>query len=379
MAGAGATTRVHEKQRRTRRSGAGGMPLTSPAGPRSLTALAEEDVMRRVIMPGVVVAVLCLVGVPAGAETVATVGDQTITRTQLDEQVRSKLVELENQRYEVLREGLDEMIAQELFKQEAKARGTTPDTLVQQEITAKAAAPTDAEIQKVYDDNKAQLGGQTLEQVKPRIVEYLKQEKTQERRTAYIAELKAKYKTTVALRPPKVDVDTAGRPERGGGAKAPVTIVTFSDYECPFCSRAEATVNQVMKTYGDKVRLVFRDYPLPFHQNARPAAQAAKCAQAQGKFWEYHDKLFANQQALGADKLKEYAQQTGLDVPKFEQCLSDKSVAAAVDKDVADGAKAGVSGTPAFFINGRPLSGAQPYEKFKEVIDEELATAKPAA
>jgi protein-disulfide isomerase len=306
-------------------------------------------------------------------DKVATVGDRTITRAELEDHVRPKLIELENDRYEALREGLDGLIADELVKREAKARGMTIEELEKVEVTGKTPAPSDADVQKVYDENKAQLGGQTLEQIKPRIVEYLKQQKAEERRQAFIGELKAKYKTTVLLRPPVVDVAAAGRPEKGGGAKAPVTIIEFSDYQCPFCKRAEDSVDKVMKTYGDKVRLVFRDYPLPMHPLARPAAEAANCANAQGKFWDYHAKLFANQGALGEDKLKEYAKDVGLDGAKFDQCLADKQFKAAIDKDIADGSKVGVNGTPAFFINGRMLSGAQPFEKFKEVIDDELS------
>src|SRR5438093_1514721 len=172
-----------------------------------------------------------------------------------------------------------------------------------------------------------------------------------------------------------IEVATAGRPERGGGTKAPVTIIEFSDYQCPFCGRAESTVDEVMKHYGNKVRLVYRDFPLPMHPQARPASEAASCANAQGKFWEYHATLFANQTALGEDQLKEYAKNVGLDAAKFDQCLKEKPFKAAIDKDVADGERVGVNGTPAFFINGRMLSGALPFDKFKEVIDEEL-TAK---
>jgi protein-disulfide isomerase len=158
-----------------------------------------------------------------------------------------------------------------------------------------------------------------------------------------------------------------------------VTFVEFSDYECPFCKRAETVVDKVVKAYGDKVRVVFGHYPLPMHPNARPAAEAASCANAQGKFWEYHAKLFENQTALGADKLKAYAQEVGLDTAKFDECVAKKEFAAAVDKDIAEAGSIGVTGTPAFFINGRMLSGAQPFEKFKEVIDEELANAQTAS
>jgi len=311
--------------------------------------------------------------VRAADDVVATVGDKKITRAQLEDEIRAKLIELDNQRYDALREGLDGMIAQELLKREATARGTTPEALTADEIDKKAPDPSDADIQKVYDENKAQLGGQTLEQIKPRIVQYLKGQKQDERRTAFIAELKKKYPTSVALKPTVVDVAAAGRPERGP-KNASVTIIEFSDYQCPFCQKAEDVVDQVMKTYADKVRLVYRDYPLPFHPNARPASEAAACANAQGKFWEYHAKLFHGD-GLEPEKLKTYADQVGLDRKKFDDCLEKKPFKAEIDKDVKDGEKAGVNGTPAFFINGRMLSGAQPFEKFKEVIDDELATA----
>ncbi|MEO6029475.1 MAG: thioredoxin domain-containing protein [Candidatus Binatia bacterium] len=315
----------------------------------------------------------------AGADdgALATVGSKTFTRAEIEARVKPKLIEIEAQKYEVIREGLDEAIAEELFKLEATARKITPEQLVKDEIEAKVPTPSDADIQKVYDENKEELQGQALEQVKPQIVEYLKAEKSQVRHEAFITELKAKYKTDDKLRAPTVEVATAGRPERGG-AKAPVTIVEFSDYQCPFCKRGEDAIDKVVETYGDKVRVVFRDYPLPFHPQARPAAEAASCANAQGKFWEYHKKLFANQQALADDNLKTYAKDIGLDQAKFDECFTKKPGSAAIDKDLADGAAAGVNGTPAFFINGRALSGAQPFEKFKEVIDQELAAAKPA-
>ena len=315
-------------------------------------------------------------GGAAATEKVATVGPRTITRGELETKVAAKLVELDNQRYDALKEGLDEMIAEELINQEAKARNLTVDALQKAEIDDKVTPPTDEEIQKVYEDNKAQLKGQTLEQIKPQIIQYLMNQKKQERLAAFIDELKKKHKTSVALKPPIVEVATAGRPERGGGPKAPITIVEFSDYQCPFCKRAEDSVNKVMQTYGNKIRLVYRNYPLPMHSMARPAAEAAACANEQGKFWEYHAKLFDNQSGLSEDKFKQLATDVGLDAAKFDDCRQKKPFKDKIDQDVADGSKVGVSGTPAFFINGRMLSGAQPFEKFKEVIDEELVRSK---
>src|SRR5581483_693541 len=303
--------------------------------------------MRR--MPVVAIAVAAALGVPplaiAADDVLATVGTRTIKRAEVEEKVKPKLLEIENERYEALKEGLDEIVADELVKQEAQARGVTPEALEKAEVDDKVPAPTDPDVQKVYDDNKAQLGGQTLEQLKPRIIAYLKAQKEEERKQAFINELKKKHKTTVALRPPIVPVETAGRPSRGGGPTAPVTIIEFSDYQCPFCRRAEDSVEQVIKTYGDKVRLVYRDFPLPMHPHARPASEAAACANEQGKFWEYHAKLFHGD-GLEPDKLKTYADQVGLDRKKFDECLEKKPYKDAIDKDFADGEKAGVNGTP---------------------------------
>ena len=147
-----------------------------------------------------------VLAIPAlgAAETVATVGGTTITREQLEKHVKPKLIEIENQRFEVLSDGLDDMISEQLIEIEAKGRKVSAEELITAEITSKVAEPTDAEVQKVYDENKAQLQGQTLEQVKPRIVEFLKQQKGAERQQAFISELKGKHKTTVALKPPKV-------------------------------------------------------------------------------------------------------------------------------------------------------------------------------
>lgn len=159
-----------------------------------------------------------------------------------------------------------------------------------------------------------------------------------------------------------------------GNPEALLTIVEFSDFQCPFCGQAQETLEQILETYKDKVKLVYKDYPLPFHENAENAALAALCAKEQEKFWEYHDKLFANQEKLALSDLKKYAQDLGLDSPQFNSCLGSKKYKNQVDEDTNEGQRIGVSGTPAFFLNGREISGAQPFENFKEVIDEELGS-----
>lgn len=310
----------------------------------------------------------------AAPDVVATVDGQPITRAELEKSVKPQLIEVESQRYEILRDGLDEMIAQQLLEKEAKARSITVEQLNEQEVSSKVPAPSDEEIQKVYDANKQQLGGATLEQVKDRIVQYLKSQEEAKVQAAFLDTLRKKYHVNVALQAPKIEV-AAGDSPATGPANAPITIIEFSDYECPFCKKAEGTVQQVLSTYPEQVRLIYRNYPLPFHKDARPAAEAAMCAKAQNKFWEYHEKLF-KAAALDTESLKKMAGEVGLDQAKFDECLEKKPYSADIDKDIADASAVGVRGTPAFFINGRMLSGAQPFDKFQEIIVEELAAAK---
>ena len=320
----------------------------------------------------VTILTLAVAGMASAAEEVAaTVGTTAISRGDLEKHVKPRLIEIDNERFEALKEGLDELVAEELFKQEAAARKVTAEQLEAQEVTAKGGEPTDAEIQQVYDANKAQLQGQALDAVKPRIVEFLKEQKAGARKAQFIEELKAKYKTVVNLKAPVIEVGTGGRPEKGP-KDAPITMIVFSDYECPFCRRAESTVEQVLKTYEGKIRYVFRDYPLPFHSKARPAAVAANCAVAQNKYWEFNQKNFVAE--ITPEGLKKTATDLGLDAKKFDECVA-KNDMKSIDQDVADGGAVGVNGTPAFFINGRMISGAQPFEAFKTIIDEELARA----
>ena len=158
-----------------------------------------------------------------------------------------------------------------------------------------------------------------------------------------------------------------------GIENSPVTIIEYSDYQCPYCARAEATIKDVLDEYGSKIYFVYKDFPLPFHNNAQKAAEASRCALEQGKYWEYHDLLFENQQSLDSNSLKKYAKNMGLEEAKFSNCLDSNKYADAVKQDIGEGQKAGVSGTPTFFVNGEILVGAQPFDAFKEIIDKELA------
>jgi len=311
----------------------------------------------------------------AGADDiVATIGSENITRADLEKQVRSQLTEVDNQRYEILEDGLNNMVSEKLLTIEAKEKGKSVEDFQKELMSAPVADPGDAEIQKVYDENKEQLGGKSLDEVKGRISEYLKNQQRAQKAQALLADLRTRHPTVVKLAPPVVEVADAGRMSRGGGAAAPIQIIAFSDYECPFCKKSEVTMAEVMKAYGDKIRYVHRDYPLPFHQTARPAAETARCAGEQGKFWEVHDALF-NEAKLTAENIPTIATGLGVDKAKLDECLASGRAKTMVDEDMEAGGEAGVSGTPAYFINGRMLSGAQPVDRFKALIDGELAKA----
>ena len=307
-------------------------------------------------------------------EVAARVGSQAISMEEVDAKAKQTPANLQayEQMYALRKAALDELVADKLVEQEAKKRGITKEALLEQELTSKIAAVGDAEVEQFYNENRARMGGKALEDMKEPIRQFLATQSRTQARQAMVSRLSATTKVDVILDAPRVAITVKEGEPSQGPATAPVTMVEYSEFQCPFCGRVSPTVKQVLQTYGDKVRLVFRDYPLPFHDKARPASEAAQCAHSQGKFWEYHDKLFANQQALDADNLKKYATEVGLDAAAFNQCLDEGRFKSVVEANQAGGEALGVQGTPAFFINGRFLSGAVPFEAFQEIIDEEL-------
>lgn len=306
---------------------------------------------------------------------VAKIGDHTITEADIADDIAGQMVRINNQIYSTKKQAIDAAIAEYLIDQEAKKRSVTKEQLLKQEVADKVPAVTDAEVQQVYDSNKARLGGKKLEEVKPQIVQQLQANKQQQQQQAFIQELRKAASIKMFIKPPMLNVATDGAPARGP-ADAPVTIVEFSDFQCPYCVRVQGELVKVRDTYKDKVKIVFKDFPLSIHNNAQKAAEAARCAleQDKDKYWEYHDKLFANATSLAVDNLKKFAADLKFEPAKFNECLDSGKHAAAVNKDMADGTKIGVSGTPAFLVNGRFLSGAQPFSAFQEAIDDALAS-----
>ena len=277
--------------------------------------------------------------------------------------------------YEARRAAIDDLVDNALIDQDAKARNLDRAKIIEQEVTAKVSRVTDAEVASFFSENQARLQGATLDQARASIASYLVQQRAQTARQLYVDTLRRKASVRIALEPPRQVVTKANRPSKGP-VDAPIEMIEFSDFQCPFCLRAFPTVAQLLEIYGDRIHLVYRHYPLTNHPDARPAAEASQCAAEQGKFWEYHDALFGDPSRLSDQDLKQRAAQLGLDASKFNACVDTHKYKADVDTDIRAGDEVGVSGTPAFFINGRVLSGAMPLEDFKRLIDEELAAKK---
>jgi protein-disulfide isomerase len=308
------------------------------------------------------------------AKPVATIGTTPVTQDDLDRAVGAKLTRILTDEYNVRRGVLEDMIASKLIDAEAARRHVTTDELLKTEVDNKIVQPVLADIEPIYDGVSDRYPGMTKDQALVEIAEGMRHTRLLNRRAEFVKELRAAAGVQVYLQPPRVEVKAEG-PSRGA-ANAPVTIVEFSDFECPFCSRVVETLQKVETTYGDKVRVVFRDYPLGIHRTAKRAAEASHCAEEQGKFWEMHDKMFAKGGPIMDADLYRYANQIKLDHDKFDACLTSGKFKEAYKTSQDEGTRVGVQSTPTFFINGRLIVGAASYEAFAHVIDEELANTQ---
>lgn len=312
------------------------------------------------------------------SKVVATWQGGQLTYGDLQTAMGPRLVQMEVEyltgRYSTETQGVEQLLIEKLVEAEASKRGVDTEALIKAEVESKVSAPTEPEVQEMYAALARQLRGAPLEQVRDVVVQQVTQRKQAERFQTWVGELKtaAGAKVDVPFPDmPRIDVSVDDDPMRGS-ASAPVTIVQFAEYQCPYCGKANETIEQVLKDYDGKVRMVYRDYPLSFHPRAVPAAIAANCAGEQGKYWEIHGVMMGNQRALEESDLLAYAQQVGVDIDKWQACRLDPQQQAEVMADFEAGQAVGVTGTPAFFINGIMLSGALPYEMFAQIIDKEL-------
>ncbi len=310
----------------------------------------------------------------AGAP-LARVNGRAITETDVGSEGGVPLARLEEQLYAVRRQYLDKLIANQLLADEAERRGVSVQALIAAEITSKLSQVTEREVDEFLKSNSGRLQGDPVA-VRQQIRTYLRDQRVAGKREAFVQSLRARADVVVLLKKPqefRPKLSSDGAAIRGS-INAPVTIVEFSDFHCPFCRQVGPVVAQVLSRYGDKVRLVYRDFPLDsLHPQARQAAEAARCAGDQGKFWQYHDRLLAGGSGGGPAELKSSASAVGLDIVAFDRCLSSHTYREAVQRDVDEGTRLGVTGTPTFFINGRMIAGTQPIDAFASLIEQELA------
>lgn len=306
-------------------------------------------------------------------EVVAKVGTEPITMEALEAEVAVELETLALQRQQILEAGLERLIESRLLEAEAASRGVSVEELVAAEVIVDP--PTDDELEAFYRARASSFpAGTEKETALEQIRGFLVDQRTTQATAELLSRLQARHPVDWSLPPYRFEVDSDGFPARGP-ATAPVTIVEFSDFECPYCRKLAPTMDRVVEHFGDRVRLVYRHLPLEgIHANARRAAEASLCADEQGEFWAMHDALFAAT-GLGGDTIDRLAEGLGIDVDEFRSCLDEGRMSEAVRADIQAAFDLGFSGTPVLFINGRQLTGAQSFETLIDIIDEELAAA----
>ncbi|MGE3611734.1 MAG: DsbA family protein [Bacteriovoracaceae bacterium] len=305
----------------------------------------------------------------------AKVGDLEITSKELEDGIESELYEAESKVFEIKFNHLKSLMLQKFMDKDSRKKGLSNDEFLEKYIT-KSVSISDKEIDAFIKDQN--IPAEHINpQVREKIKNYLEMERKKEAVDKWLAEQTNKTPVEVFIQKPRrptfpVEV---GKAPFMGAADAKVTIVEFSDFQCPFCAKGADIIGQIKKKYGNKVKVAFKNFPLPFHNHAEKAAVAGLCVNEQSTelFWKMHDEMFAHQDSLDPEGLKNLAKKIGAKVDLFEKCLAENKTLAQVQADMAHGRDMKVKSTPTFFINGQLINGAQPIEVFTEVIDEELS------
>lgn len=274
--------------------------------------------------------------------------------------------------YEILNESLQRILEEKLLDAEAAKQSISKEQLISREIEQKITEPTSKDIDVFYEANKNRIN-RSKEETAAQIGKYLRQQRETEARNTFLSKLEKEHLVVRFLEPLRFDVKASGRPSKGPES-APVALVLFSDFQCPYCKSFNETLDKILNKYGDKVRLIFRQFPLTsIHPEAQKAAEASLCAESQHHFWEMHDLLFQNQENLKEENLKAQAKKLGLNSEAFNACMASSRYSNSIKEDVRAGSSAGTDGTPTLYINGRYLSEGRSLEAINSIIDEELA------
>jgi protein-disulfide isomerase len=307
----------------------------------------------------------------AQPEVLAVINGVPITADDLHPMLRTQLRDLEHQAYELKRRAVDEILTYRLLTLEANRIGYTIEQLLSERVDRFVADPTPEDVDRFIEENKDDVPPIPLDELKLSVEMHLRNQRRDVLVRRLIEKLQAEYDVAVHLTPLRFGVRADG-PVRGPETAA-VTIVTFSDFQCATCAHVQPTLARLFEEYPGQIRLIFRHFPLQeVHPRAHAAAVAAVCADAQNRFWDYHDRLFRHQDELGPDDLVTHAADLGLNTASFAACVNGQSALTKVARDLEDGHQTGVTATPTFFVNGRPLLGSVPYEAFQEIVQDEV-------
>jgi len=331
-------------------------------------------IQRVLLLSSAILLLLSTVVAQDQTKAVAEVDGEKISLQDLRDAAGASLAKLEDQTYRLEQQKLEAMIQDRLLAHEAQRRNISVESLIDTEIASKVAEVTSQDVQNAYEQYKNQIKKPQSE-VEGQLRTYIHDQRVAARRQEFTKSLRSKADVSVYLAQPapfRANVGMEG-PSRGA-ADAPITIVEFEDFQCPFCKRAQDTLEAVLSRYKDKVKMVHRDLPLQtLHPASWKAHEAGRCAEEQGRFWEFRTLVYKNAPAASPEQLNNYASQAGLKVSDFKKCLDSEKFKGIVQKDEDEATRLGIQGTPVFFINGRLLSGAQPESEFIRVIDEELS------
>jgi protein-disulfide isomerase len=313
----------------------------------------------------------CMVA-QSDTSVVAEVGGVKVTMADLEQEESARLLSAHYQYYQAETRALNDLIDKKLLEQKAKSENITVEQLIDRDIKSQVKDPTEDQMKVYYEGLETD---QPYEAVHQKILDKIRQLRTEKVRAAYVTALRVQTTVYVTLAPPRANVDLENA-QTTGPQKASVTIVEFADYECPYCQKVAADVKKLKADLGDKVAFTYKDFPI--HSRSVKAAEAARCAGKQGKFWELHDELYRSKE-LDVDQLKAQARALKLDGTEFDKCLDSGEQAAAVERDHKEGAKLGISGTPSFFINGHFMSGALDYATLRQIVEQQLASQNPGS
>ena len=303
-------------------------------------------------------------------QVIAEVGGQKLTLGELQQQQGGKLLQARYQYYMNQRKALDQVIDDKLIEIEATNRHLSSEQLLNTVVYKDLKDPTEDQLQVYYEGMEST---ESYESVRDRVLEHIRELRREKAKAAYVKQLRSNASVQVLLAPPYVDVSLKDAYAQGA-KNPPVTLVEFADYECPYCQKITPELQKLEKEYGDRLAVVYKDFPLPMHHTSQKAAEAARCAGEQGKFWEYHDVLFYSKQ-LQVDELKAHARVLKLDGDQFDKCLDNGAEASPVKKSLEEAQKLGLTGTPSFFVNGHFFSGAADYTVLKEMVEMQLASS----